>query len=395
MISLPTEGHYRRGRYMPVRVEGATPTDSISVLGGGTIPTEINHPDSPAFTIPWLIAGDLITDPRWQAAGGPPQLPLVLHPLASDERLVGFAGTSQELAQLLFPGNTIVPVQLDESELLEPVEAWECLDAVVLSSSAAARLDEARLATLLAGGTIIAVRSDAAPTGHWPWQRRGGYWVLQYRPAGPQPIVEPEAYQPTYSWDRGWPGAFRRRVLFAAVLFSILSLASLLYRSRWTAITFVAVCLVFIAALAVWSSRQSPVLQLSSAVRVEAGPISQFDLWTWQSPVRAADVSFRVSGLTEPFLASIKQIDETRLRLVCQSNGRPAQFDCHLEPMQSLAFLSRQVRPSSALPVLTAAPARSLDFAEALYPRPQSRVVGQYLAGAAGTPVTVIQDGPP
>lgn len=388
-VSLPTEGHYRPGRYMPVRVEGATRQDTITLQGGGAIPTEIPHLESADLIVPWLIVGDQISDARWQLGEGAAQH-LALQPLASDERLVGFAGTQQELTQLLFPGKTIIPVQLDESRLLEPAEAWECLDAVVLSASAAARLDEAHRAALLAGGTIIAVHSDDAPDTRWPWKRQGGYWILRYAPAGPQPMVEPDAYMPTYSWDRGWPAAFRRSLVFAAVLFCILSLGTLLWRSRWTSLAFVAVSALFLGGLAIWSARQSAFLQLSLAVRVDAGPISQFDLWTWQSPVRGAESSFAVSGNTHPFVATLRQIEQDHLRLVCRPDGRPDHFTCHLEPMQSLAFLSRGVRLSSPLPALTAAPPSADSFLESLYLRSGDRLEGQYVADGTGTPVQVL-----
>lgn len=388
-LSLPTDGHYRPGRYMPIRIEGAARDNPIIVSGNGAIPSEIEHPQSADFVMPWLIASDYVTDARWQVSGGQAH-PLTLHPLGSDERLVGFAGPQQDFARLLFPGSAIVPVQLDESRLLEPVEAWECLDAVVLSASAAARLDEVHRAALLAGGTLIAIRSDRAPDDHWAWQRRGGYWVLQYAPAGPRSIIEPDAYAPTYSWDRGWPTDIRRRVVWAAVIFCIFMLATLLWRSRWTPLAILSLSLLSLAGLAIWYSRQSPVLQLSTAIRVEDGSISQFDLWNWQSPVRAADASFRVSGITHPVIATLKQIEQTRLRLMCQPDGRPDQFDVHLDAMQSIAFLSRQLRLSAGLPALTEAPRASGSFADALYLRPGDQIQGQYFAHGVGAPVPVL-----
>lgn len=390
-VSLPTEGHYRPGRYLPVRIEGATSTDSIKLLGNGTVPTEIDHPQSTNFTVPWLIASDSIPDARWQLADGQSH-PVKLRALAADERLVGFAGTAPESLEFLFPNNTIVPVRLEESRpLLEPAEAWECLDGVVLSASAAARVDEAHRSALLAGGTIIAVRSDAQPDDHWPWKLEGGYWILRYAPAGPQSIVEPAAYGPTYGWERGWPESFRRRVVFAAVLFCILSLATLLWRSRWAVPAFVAISLVFALIFATWYGRQSPMLLLESGVRVDSGPISQLDLWMWQSTVRATDSSFPCVGLTHPYLGTLKQIEQTNLRLICRPDGRPESFTSRLEPAQSLAFLSRRVQ--QGLPPANLGPATpdSLRFASDLYITPGDRIEGQYSAsfGAEAEPIAI------
>jgi hypothetical protein len=266
---------------------------------------------------------------------------------------------------------------------------------VVLSASAAARVDEAHRSALLAGGTIIAVRSDAQPDDHWPWKLEGGYWILRYAPAGPRSIVEPAAYEPTYGWERGWPESFRRRVVFAAVLFCILSLGTLLWRSRWTVLAFVTVSLVFVAIFATWYGRQSPMLWLESAVRVEVGPISQFDLWTWQSPVRSADASFPIAGLTHPFLGTLRQVEQTRLRLICRPDGSPDHFDFHLEPGQSLAMLSRQLRLVSPMPNLSLASAASHDFADSLYLQPGSHLQGQYIVRESATPVIVIAGSPP
>jgi hypothetical protein len=386
-ITLPTEGHYRPGRYMPVRIEGATSGESVKLVGNGVIPTEMPHADSADFNVPWLIASDFVTDAHWQIADGQGH-PLQLHPLADNQRLVAFAAGSHEAAKLLFPNNPVVPVELDESRpLLEPVEAWECLDAVVLSASAAARVDEAKRAALLAGGTIIAVRSDSPPDDHWPWKLRGGYWILQYSPSGPQSLIEPEAYAPTFGWDRGWPGSFRRRVVFAAVLFCIVALATLLWRSRWAVAAVVALSLVFIAGLAAWYGRQSPVLQMASAIRVDAGPISQFDLWTWQSPVRPADASYPCAGLTHPHLGSLRQIDQTRIALICRPDGRPDRFDFHLDRGQCLAMCSRQIRTTSPLPGITSASHPLIDLANALY---LGDVKGQYLSHPSGNAIPVL-----
>jgi hypothetical protein len=392
-VSLPTEGRYRPGRYLPVRLEHGAGQGSISLQARGTIPTELPSPDSSDVIVPWLPVSDSAGDAVWKSAdGGSHPVPTPLRALAADEKLVAFAGPQEDAAKLLFPGGTIVPIQLDESRpLLDPVEAWECLDAVVLSPSAIARVNPDQRAALLAAGTTLAVRSDSSPPDQvWPWKRQGAYWVLAFAPAGPVSIVEPAAYEPTYGWERGWPVAFRHRIMFIAVLFCILSLGTLLWRSRGTALAFVAVAIIFIGAGAMWYRRQSAVLKLESAFRIEDGPVSQFDLWTWQSPVRSADASFPIAGVTHPYLGTLRQIEQTRLRLVCRPDGRPDRFDFHLEPGQSLAMLSRQVRVASPMPDLSPASAASHDFADSLYLQPGRRVQGQYVVRESAIPVMVI-----
>lgn len=392
IITLPTQGYYRPGRYMPVKMEGQTPSDSITLLGRETVPTEIARPDSMNVIVPWLIVSDMANDARWESAGGQNR-PLSLHALSDEQRLVGFAGAPAEAASLLFAGNPIVPVRLDESRpLLEPVEAWECLDAVVLSAPAAARVDEAHRTALLAAGTIIAVRADRPPDDHWPWQLRGGFWVLQYKPAGPRAIIEPDAYGPVQGSDLGRPIAFRRSLMLAAVLFCILSMATLLWRSRWAVLGFILVCVLFMVGIVEWYSRQSPVLQLASAIRIDAGPISQLDLWTWQSSVRPTDASVRYAGLTHPILATIRQIDRSRLRLVCRPDGRPERFTFHLNRGESLAMQSRQLGVASPLPKLAPASEPWASFADAFYVPAGRRILGQYQPAGATVPVIVIGD---
>ena len=387
-VSFPTEGHYRPGRYLPVGIHGAAGQTSISLKAHGAIPTELKSIDSNDVMVPWLTVTDSISNAQFNSDGSSHAIDVDLHPLGSQEKLVAFAGPTGD-ASFLFPGSTIVPIHLDPANPLpDPLEAWDCLDGILLSSSAAARLSEEQRATLLAAGTALAVRSDSAPDGHWPWTHQGDYWVLRFAPAGPNSMVEPNAYVPTYGWDRGWPESFRRRVFFAAVLFSILALATLLWRSRWTILLFVSITAAFIVVIAIWYSRQSPVLQLTSAVRVDAGPISQLDLWTWESTVRPTSSV----GIGRPVLGTLAQIEQTGLRLICRSDRRPGYFAFHLIPGQSMAFLTRQVRVALPLPTLSPSSRESLDFVNALYLRPSDRMLGQYSThlGAEGEPFPMI-----
>lgn len=366
----------------------------------GMLPTSLAADGPPDVIVPWLALSDSISDAQWEGGdGGGHSLATPLHALSDDERLVGFAGTSPGEGRLLFPGKTIVPVELDLSRpLLEPAEAWECLDAVVLSAAACARLDESHLATLLAGGTLIAVRSDTRPDARWPWTQVGKDWVLRFSPAGPPSIIEPAAYSPTYDWERGWPATFRRRVFLAAVLFCLLGGAVLLWRSRWTAIAFLVLSCLVVAAFGTWYGRQSPMLQLSAGVRIDDGPVTQFDLWTWQSPMRSADGSFPAAGLTRPALASARQAEQTQIRLECSHDGRPERFLFHLDPGQSLAFRSRDLRlDAPAPPALSPARGPFADLASTLYLRSGQNIGGEYVARAYGSsqsvPVIVLRWG--
>jgi hypothetical protein len=384
LVSFPTEGRFRPGRYMPVRVQRDAGAGTLTLEARGMVPTSLATNGAPdVVVVPWLAVSDSVTDARWTAAdGGHHSIGTPLHALADDERLVAYAGTPPGDGKVLFPGKTIAPVELDLSRpLLEPPEAWECLDAIVLSGAAFTRLDDSQLTTLLAGGTAIAVRSHARPVGKWPWEQIGDDWVLRFDPAGPASIIEPAAYSPTYEWERGWPATFRRRVFLAAVLFCLIGGAVLLWRSRWAAVAFIALSCLFVAAFAGWYARQSPMLQLAAVMRIDNAPVTQFDLWTWHSPVRAMDGSFPAAGATWPVFASGRQPEQTHTRLQCAPDGRPDRFLFHLDPGQSLAFLSRNLRiDSPAPPALVPARGPFVDLATTLYLRPGDLLAGQYTA---------------
>ena len=399
-VSFPTDGHYRPGRYLPVRVQGAAGRGTLTFAGRGMVSTQVSDADTNDVLLPWLPVADVIDEAHWQSGDGADHpLTVRFRALGADERLVAFAGTPTDAGQLLFPGNTTVPVTLDTARpLLDPVEPWECLDAVVLSAAAAARVDETHRVALLAAGTAIAVRSSARPDDGLPWVRVGDYWVARYAPAGPASIVEPDAYSPTYEWERGWPARFRHAVFFAAVLFCILAMAVPLWRSRWAAPAFLALAALSGAAFAAWYARQSPMLERTCAIRFENAGVTQFDLWTWLSPVRPADGSFPAAALTRPAFATSHQPEQIGVRLMCSADGRPERFTFHLEPGQSLAMCSRELRVGAATPPpgLARASRPFADFAEALYGGRDARIEGQYTArgGGAGpdaVPVIVVR----
>ena len=398
-VSFPTDGHYRPGRYLPVRVQGAAGRGMLTLAARGTVPTQVSDADTSDVLLPWLPVADAIDEAHWQSGDGADHpLTVRFRALGADERLVAFAGTPGDAGQLLFPGNTIVPVTLDTARpLLDPVEPWECLDAVVLGAAAAARVDETHRLALLAAGMAIAVRSSTRPDDGLPWARAGDYWVARYAPAGPASIVEPDAYSPTYEWERGWPARFRHAVFFAAVLFCILAMAVPLWRSRWAATASLALAALFGTAFAAWYARQSPMLERSVAIRVENAGVTQFDLWTWLSPVRPVDGSVPAGSLTRPVFATARQAEQIRIRLSCSADGRADRFTFHLEPGQSLAMRSRELRvgASTPSPGLERASRPLAGFAEALYGQ-NARIEGQYTArgGGAGrdaVPVIVVR----
>lgn len=395
-LSLPLQGHYRAGRYMPVSITTAHDSGAVSIEGNGAIPTSLVVHQGTNVIVPWLATSQSLRNLRWSMPGIAPHLVgLPLSPLGDDEKLVGFAGEQPSAMQALFPGNTIVPIALDLSRpLLEPVQAWEALDGIVLSAAALARLDENHRGLLIASGTMLAVRSDPAPDTRWPWKQVGKYWVLRPDLSGPRTIIVPSAYLPTYGWERGWPASFRRGVISIAILFCILGAGVLLWRSRWAVAGFVVLCAITIGGFGAWYARRSPILQMTAGVMTRDSSLAQYDLWTWQSPIRVSPGSFSAAGLTHPVFATDRQVEQSQIRLECTADGRPDRFTFYLGPDRSLAFLTRLVRRDEN-PVPLQSAARSLsDFAAELYLRPGEHVAGQFQVNnpytGAATPVVRI-----
>ena len=379
-ISLPLEGHYRPGRYMPVRV-ATTQAGTIVLQGTGTMPTQIDLPQGGEAIVPWLAISESPGQGRWSIGGAPSNtIDVPLRALHDDERLVATANSDAGAASSLFPGMKIVAVALDLSgPLLQPPQAWESLDAVVLSEAAAARVTESQRQLLTAAGVALMVQSSKPPDSHWPWRHSGGYWVLKFAPAGPTSTVEPLAYAPTYEWERGWPAPFRWAVVLAGLLFCILAAAAILWRHRYAIFVFIGVCAALAGAFAFWYSRQPTVLQLTAGVMMRADSEAQVDLWTWQSPIRNTRSSFTAAGMTRPVFATVRQQDDSQVRLLCQSDGSPNCFTWQLQPGQTLAFLTRLVRPP---PQVQMAPASAIleRFADQLYTRAGDRIAGQFTA---------------
>lgn len=395
-ISFPLEGRYRAGRYMPVRIVGTGEIGAIRIVARGAVTTELNASGDVDLTVPWLVVSDSPGEPNWTSGSGEHAIAVSFKPLTEDEALVAVAGVEPGGARELFGDKRVLPVTLDLSRpLLEPVSAWESLDAVVLSAAAAARVDDAHRAALLAAGTTLAVQSSDRPDARWPWQQSGSYWLLRQDIAGPVSAIEPDAYAPTYGWERGWPASFRQAVVFAAVLFSILGTGLLLWRSRWTVFAFAGLAALSVAAFGAWYARQSPVLELSAGVVLHDGKTAQYDVWTWQSPVRSADASFPFLALTRPVFGTLRQIQGENMRLLCTSDGRPDRFAFRLDPGQSQAMLTRLVRTSPPAAASERPNPSLLHFADTLYLRPGDSVIGQFsLPGAPQsqpTPVLLIR----
>ena len=388
--SLPLRGYFRAGRFMPVRLQVHDVSTTITLSANGAVPTDYRASGNSDVIVPWLPLLGSGGVPRISGAG---DLDFTPHALSDDESLVALAGEDAQNARLLFPGKKVIVIPLDLSRpLMEPALAWEGVDGVVLSSAAAKQLSPEQIEVLASASVVLAIRDVAPPDRRWPWRQEGDFWVLRHTLVGPRDAIEAAGYSPTYSWQRGWPAPFRRQLLLAALVFMLLALAVTLWRSRITAIVFVGFCAASAGLLAWWYGRQSPMLNLAAGVMVTDAPLSQVDVWHWQSPLRPSDGKFPVNGLTYPILPDVKHAATTGLRLVCRADGSPSAFQFHLEPQQSLAFVTRLLRTDVAGPTLSPAAEPFQSFANDLYVGRGETIRGQFHATdpQSGQPLPVV-----
>jgi hypothetical protein len=392
-VSLPLGEYYRPGRYLPVRVvaRGVSNDAPIRIEAAGAVPTEFSPTGgSAADAVAPLLAVTTMTDARWSVPGGARgAIVPALRALGDDERLVGLLTTdsgAQALAAELFPGKSIVSVPLDVATPLPgPAVAWGALDAVVLDETVAARLDEARVATLLAAGTAVAVRSGARPGGGWPWERRGAWWVANRTPAGPEDLIEPAAYEPAMAWSPGWPAPLRRRVVLILVAFALLALAATLWRSRYVVVAVVALALVTLGSLAAWRAGAPSTASATGAVRVNDA-WTQHDTWTFHRGLATGEGDEGVSGVGRPVFASRRHFEGAGVRLLAGADGA-LSFRYRLEPGRTLAFVDRRVDPRVTGAVARArvsSPLRPL--AQSLYLRRGDRLLTNFTAPVAEPP---------
>jgi hypothetical protein len=281
-------------------------------------------------------------------------------------------------------------VTLDPTQLLSGhPAAWEALDAVILDAAAARRLTESQLAGLLAAGVSVAVKADSPPHSAWPWERTGAYFVLSFRPTGPDTGAgyHEAAYLPVADWQAGWPEPFRRRILLVAGMFGIALLALAIWRPRraaiWAAILVVATGVV----LHRWGSRQLGFRQAGGEIVVVGDALTQTDGWTYQTTPAERAATLRWTDTTRPIFASRAGLQELQVTLDCDATGAPAAFDVRLPANRKLAFLTRAVSPRAprATPRQPAtSPLRGL--VEALYLPAGGRLAGELPAGAAPEP---------
>jgi hypothetical protein len=365
-ISLPLGPYYRPGKYIPVHITAAAPAPGgdywvgLSADNVSTAPADVGrgagrtsvllHDGRIDAVFPWLVLDERVRRPRLFIENRPefvdgPELRV----LGESERLVGWTMAPDEAFARRLLGNPpkIIPVSLDPAQPIPGhAVAWEMLDALILDADSAARIDQSQLASLLACGVSVAVKTaDQPPFPGWPWKRMGEYAVLRYRPVGPSGVVQPESFLPVANWQAGWPWSFRRRVLLIGLICSILLLGLAIWRppmtALWAALLVAGLCF----GIGKWWSLHLAIQQACGEIVVLNDGLTQTDGWTYQTTAGARTASLRWTDVSRPIYASRAGADDVWISLNCDTSGRPREFVTNIPTNRKLAFLSRSVGP--------------------------------------------------
>ena len=380
-ISLPLQGHYRPGRYMPVRLVGQmdSPDGKLRLAGTSALMTDVqssNHRID--CVIPWLSIGN-VHDVRWSTSGNDHPIDLPLSPLDEDDRLIGYAGADPDILAKQFPDKKLIRVPLDLTDPLPgEITAWESLDGIVLDASSARRMTEGKIRGLLAAGTVIAIRSSQKPGGGWPWIQQGDCWIARANIAGPTSAYLPQGYEPTEIWLRGWPQSVRRQIMMAAIVFAILVAGAMMWRSKWQLPLIVLLCASATGAGLVWRAREPVGIEAGGSIYVRTLDTTQRDDWIYRAALREVDQTIPFMSDSRPVFASRKPPEGLAMRLVCSSDGKPVEFRFHLSPGRTMAFQSRMLvsgRQSLSPKMPVTSPLRLL--AAGPYTMHDDRIIGE------------------
>jgi hypothetical protein len=335
--TLPLGEHYRVGKFFPVR---ATSIGDAA----GAMPTRVIPGSSPNDAVVPLLAVGTIQRDGW-----------LMRPLRDDERLVAATSADPTFASQLFPGQRVIDVPIDlAAPLPGPTLAWQALDAVLLDAPAAARVSERQVETLLAGGTTVAVRSDARPRGAWPWRQQGAWWVVR-SDAPHVELVQSQRYAPGV--ESGTPAHVRRTIAFVLAAFALAAVGASLWRSRWAWGAVVLLAVVAGFGLAAWHSRQPTNATFSSD---ESSGMWR-DRWTRYTAFADGEVRHEIiesDAAAWPVFFSRRQAQDADLHLECAADGMPQAFVGKLKRGQSIVFLNRSLTPTPAAATSPAAPPR-------------------------------------
>ncbi len=357
--TLPLQGYHRPGMFMPVRVEGAAPGDSIEITGAGVVTTRVARNGVAAVLVTGAIDNLLVNGANVEGA---------FRAVPEGAQLMG-QGIAKNPRAAEAPVITLALDPLDP--VPGPAAAWEALDELIIDAIGAARIGDAKLVELLAAGVTIVVLDAARPPGALPWQREPEGWVLRQPILGPRGSVFAPAMVPVAGTRPGWPDAFRRQVLLGGVLFAILATGVAMSRAKLMIAAIGVLVVGAVAAAHAWKSRQPAVSTVGGSIIVESAPLTQVDAWSYH--VASDDTTITLPAGARPMAQSTESLSRLQLRQI-----GPGVFECALPRGGRLASLSRTLTDRrAAQPIDRALTSPLSPLARSGYVRPGALIIGQ------------------
>jgi hypothetical protein len=381
-ISLPLNGYCKPGRFFPILVDGEDLTHATLLSGNGCMSTSVEPQSVGRTIVPMLV----IDSPKDVNDILPLRVP------RNDERLIGMIGIETSEIGPLFSGSRLIPVHLLAGDLFaSPPAAWETLDAIVLDESSFSRVNDEQRSAWLAAGITLAVKSLELPDKKWPWQRVGGLWVLQFRPAGPtNQLVNEAVYTPTFGWNPGWPAPLRAQVMGIALLIVLVSCAMLLLKNRFLLSVVLGFEITAAIGVAAWQHSMEKIDRTGGGIYLNRAGITQRDEWVFERAKQSATQIVNWVGWTHPIFSSANSFNQSEMT-VHESSAGYLQFVYQAKSTHTMAFVRREIQPGemSAIPAEHDSPMH--DLAKSDYLGIGDRIIGE-IAGANGRWPDVVID---
>lgn len=359
-VSLPLKGYFHPGRAMPVRWDISSGNSSggiIHLSASGAIAARVQWTGNPHGVFPWLVIDPNVRDVRWRLPDGSAGDFPSLHPLEDSDWLVASSLDDDSAAAALFAGRHPIVIHAP-SGIEGPAMAWETLDAVLLTPDALAKLSWPDRRDLFAAGVELAVMTQARPDGILPWQRRGPWWVASSDLHLP-PMVDADAYAPTYGWTAGRGADLRRHIFLLGVIYCLIVAGVALRRSRWTPAAIVAISILAGFVFASENRKYSPVFRRGGIVRLIDGSALE-DQWVYQVSHRDADFQMAVENSVRPVFFDRSQPRGMNLTIDCEDSGQPIAISGRLTADEPLAIMRRRLSTTIATAPLVAPPTTPL-----------------------------------
>lgn len=391
-VTLPLDGYFHPGRYMPVRVVGEPPGGK----GGAIVVTAQDSVWAAARsdagekidgTMPMMPVG---SDPRpvgWYWLNGAYHEAGALRPLTDRQKLVGYTdgvidpAEAMRVAAEVYPGAECIPHALNAAQPLPGSPAcWEALDLVLLDGNVARRIGEQKFSCLVAAGVAFAVRAETPPWPRWPWHKAAeGWWTIRHVPAGPAAATYlPDAYLPVTQFTGGWPAAIRWRYVLYGVAISLAFLLLALFRPRYLAAWAAALTLGTAIPLIVMHEHERPLRMAEGKIRVIGPELTQEDDWAYLTAPQRVFSRNRWVDTLKIVMAEPGMLAQINPRVECVANGDADSLAFDVLPNAKVALLCRRCGPQSpAIAPKPTADSPLQRLAKSAYVSPGDQILGE------------------